>query len=213
MRLDHVSYAVSNNELSSTVQRIGSLLNTSFEDGGIHPEFGTRNFICPLLNGQYIEVVCPLEHPATDVTPFGKAVKQKALQGGGWLSWVIAMEDLTIIEEKMGREAVKGHRIKPNKTSLTWQQLGILNILDNPELPFFIKWLSGNHPSEDQKANSSIQSINLLGQKKVLETIIDFNASLLSQIKLTEIINLDGLEEAGIKSVIFEISGKFIEIE
>jgi hypothetical protein len=28
----------------------------------------------PLQNGQYIEVVCPLDHPATEQTPWGKAV-------------------------------------------------------------------------------------------------------------------------------------------
>lgn len=213
MRLDHVSYAVSNNELSSTVQRIGSMLNTAFEDGGIHPEFGTRNFICPLLNGQYIEVVCPLEHPATDITPFGKAVKQKALRGGGWLSWVVAMEDLTEIEEIMDRKAAHGHRIKPNKTNLTWQQIGVLNLIDNPQLPFFIKWLSGSHPSGDQKANSAIQKINLFGQKKVLENTLNFNLSLLPQINLIEASNLDNLEEIGIKSVVFETSSELIEIE
>jgi len=213
MRIDHVSYAVSNNELSSTVQRIGSLLNTAFEDGGIHPEFGTRNFICPLINGQYIEVVCPLEHPATDITPFGKAVKQKALQGGGWLSWVVAMEDLTEVEELMGRKAVKGHRIKPNKTDLTWQQIGVLNILNNPQLPFFIKWLSGNHPSGDQKANSLIKKVNLIGQKEVLENILNSNLNLLPQINLIEAVSLENLEEIGIKSVIFETNDELIEIE
>jgi hypothetical protein len=213
MRLDHVSYAVSNNELSSTVQRIGSVLNTAFEDGGIHPEFGTRNFVCPLLNGQYIEVVCPLEHPATDVTPFGIAVKQKALQGGGWLSWVVAMEDLTKIEKIMDRKAVQGHRIKPDKTQLTWQQIGVLNILDNPQLPFFIKWLSGNHPSGDQKANSFIQQINLFGQKNVLESTLDLNMNSIPQINLIETLNLDNPEENGIKSIIFESKGELIEIE
>jgi hypothetical protein len=31
-----------------------------------------------LQNGQYIEVVCPLDHPATEQTPWGKAVSKKA---------------------------------------------------------------------------------------------------------------------------------------
>ncbi|MEY4380438.1 MAG: hypothetical protein RLZZ378_841, partial [Actinomycetota bacterium] len=37
MRLDHVSYVASQNEISSTVNRIGSLLQTPFVDGGVHP--------------------------------------------------------------------------------------------------------------------------------------------------------------------------------
>ncbi len=213
MRIDHVSYAVSNNELSSTVQRIGSLLNTPFEDGGIHPEFGTRNFICPLLNGQYIEIVCPLEHPATEITPFGKAVKQKAVQGGGWLTWVIAMNDLNNIEAILGRKSIEGHRVKPDKTILKWRQIGVIDILDNPQLPFFIKWSSANHPADNQKANSFIQKINLYGQKKVIESTLNFNLDSVPQVNLIETINLDNLEEIGIKSVVFETNSELIEIE
>jgi len=213
MRLDHVSYAVSNKDLSSTVQRIGSLLNTAFEDGGIHPEFGNRNFICPLLNGQYIEIVCPLEHPATELTPFGKAVKQKALQGGGWLSWVMAVEDLKHIEEKLGRNAAKGHRIKPDKTELTWLQIGVLNLLKYPQLPFFIKWISGTHPSASQKSNSTIKQINLIGQRNILEDEIKFNLDLVPQINLLEVSDIERSEDTGIKSVVFEVGSRLIEIE
>jgi len=85
MRLDHVSYVASHDQISDVVNRIGSQIGTAFVDGGIHPKFGTRNFTAPLLNGQYIEIVCPLDHPATDATPFGQAVKKKA-DAGGWIS-------------------------------------------------------------------------------------------------------------------------------
>ena len=105
MRLDHISYVASHDQISDVVNRIGSQIGTAFVDGGIHPKFGTRNFTAPLLNGQYIEVVCPLDHPATDATPFGKAVKQKADAGGGWLTWVFSSSDLQKVEEKFGRKA------------------------------------------------------------------------------------------------------------
>ncbi len=77
MRLDHVSYVTSHDQLADTVQRLGSRLGSTFVDGGIHPRFGTRNFTAPLIGGQYLEVVCPLDHPATEQTPWGKAVTQK----------------------------------------------------------------------------------------------------------------------------------------
>ena len=75
MRLDHVSYAVSNNELADTVQRLGASLGAAFSDGGRHPRFGTRNFILPLQNGTYFEVVAALDHPAAEQAAFGKAVR------------------------------------------------------------------------------------------------------------------------------------------
>ena len=64
MRLDHISYVTSHDQLADTVQRLGSRLGSTFVDGGVHPRFGTRNFTTPLLGGQYLEVVCPLDHPA-----------------------------------------------------------------------------------------------------------------------------------------------------
>ena len=90
MRLDHVSYACAPGELAEVVQRIGSELGAAFVDGGIHPSFGTRNFILPLANDVYVEVVAALDHPAAEKAPFGRAVRHRAEEGGGWLAWVVA---------------------------------------------------------------------------------------------------------------------------
>jgi hypothetical protein len=75
MRLDHVSYVTSHDQLADTVQRLGSRLGSTFVDGGVHPRFGTRNFTLALQNGHYIEVVCPLDHPATNGKAIAKIVK------------------------------------------------------------------------------------------------------------------------------------------
>jgi hypothetical protein len=159
MRLDHVSYVTSHDQLADTVQRLGSRLGTTFVDGGIHPRFGTRNFTAPLLDGKYIEVVCPLDHPATEQTPWGKAVSKKAQEGGGWLTWVFSTEDISPIEEKFGRKAVDGHRTRPDGTDLKWKQIGVKEITDSRELPFFIEWLTDDHPSKDGSTVSKIEKI------------------------------------------------------
>jgi hypothetical protein len=44
MRLDHVSYVISHDQLADTIQRLGARLGSKFVDGDIHPRFGTRNF-------------------------------------------------------------------------------------------------------------------------------------------------------------------------
>lgn len=66
MRLDHLSYAAPIEHLAETVQRLGAALGAPFTDGGLHPGFGTRNFILPLAGGTYIEVVSALDHPAAE---------------------------------------------------------------------------------------------------------------------------------------------------
>jgi hypothetical protein len=140
MRLDHLSYAAPTNHLADVVQRLGSRLGAGFSDGGVHPRFGTRNFVLPLAGGSYLEVVAALDHPAADSAPFGRAVKQRAFDGGGWLGWVIEVQEMAAVEARLGREAVEGHRRRPDGYDLRWRQIGVNELLDNPQLPFFICW-------------------------------------------------------------------------
>ena len=170
MRLDHVSYVTSHDQLADTVQRLGSRLGTTFVDGGIHPRFGTRNFTAPLLDGKYIEVVCPLDHPATEQTPWGKAVSKKAQEGGGWLTWVFSTEDISPIEEKFGRKAVDGHRTRPDGTDLKWKQIGVKEIEESRELPFFIQWLTEDHPSKDGNAVAAISKLVIADKDKLSDS-------------------------------------------
>ena len=167
MLLDHISYVTSHNQLADTVQRLGSRLGGDFVDGGIHPRFGTRNFTLSLQNGQYLEVVCPLDHPATENTPWGKAVHNKAMEGGGWLTWVFSINDISEISEKFGRAPVEGHRMRPDGTELKWKQIGVKEISESRELPFFIEWLSTDHPSQNGFPTASINKIIIADSEKL----------------------------------------------
>jgi hypothetical protein len=140
VRLDHLSYAAGPDGLGATAQRLGAALGAGFRDGGIHPRFGTRNFVLPLKGGVYLEVVAALDHPAADKAPFGQAVKARSEAGGGWLAWVVAVEDIEPVEARLGRPAVTGHRRRPDGVDLNWRQIGVLDLLDDPALPFFVQW-------------------------------------------------------------------------
>jgi hypothetical protein len=210
MEIDHVSYVASHDQISDVINRIGLLIGSPFIDGGIHPRFGTRNFTAPLKNGQYIEVVCPIDHPATDQTNFGIAVKQKALNGGGWFAWVIRTPNMEVIEKRIDRKAIDGDRVKPDGSKLKWKQLGVKELSKNGHFPFFVQWLSENHPSKDLDAKTSITSINLNGSKKELNNWINSDISSYKQIKLSENANSADSE---ITSVTFESNGNFIEID
>ena len=210
MRLDHVSYAASHDQISDVVNRIGSQIGTAFIDGGVHPKFGTRNFTAPLLNGQYIEVVCPMDHPATDSTPFGRSVKKKVSEGGGWLSWVISSPNLEAIEKELGRKAVEGKRKKPDGTELSWKQLGVLSTLEDASHPFYVEWISQNHPSQDGVPVATISKLNITSNnQKMLNLpeieLIEKNSEL--SISLTE---TDKNDQSGITSVEFKIGSKIV---
>ena len=214
MRLDHVSYVASHDQISDVVNRIGSQIGTAFIDGGIHPKFGTRNFTAPLLNGQYIEVVCPLEHPATDTTPFGRAVKNKAQDGGGWLAWVFSADDISDVEVKLDRKAVLGYRTRPDGTQLEWKQIGINQVIESNEFPFFIQWLTANHPSLDGKAVAKIKGLVLASENKLTNSffkseIEDATNEIDIKWKNPEEVQL----ASGILQVTFDINSKDIIIE
>jgi hypothetical protein len=214
MRLDHVSYVTSHDQLADTVQRLGSRLGTTFVDGGIHPRFGTRNFTAPLLDGKYIEVVCPLDHPATEQTPWGKAVSKKAQEGGGWLTWVFSTEDISPIEEKFGRKAVDGHRTRPDGTDLKWKQIGVKEIDESRELPFFIQWLTEDHPSKDGNAVARIKKIVIVDKDELSDSwfkaeILDSLSKINVEWKASSDVNL----EDGIDSIEFIVEGSLIAVD
>lgn len=211
MQLDHVSYAASHDSVIDVIQRIGSQLGASFIDGGIHPQFGTRNFILPLKDSRYIEVVCPLDHPAADKTPFGQLVRKKVEAGGGWLSWVVAVSDLSPIEQKLQRRAVEGHRKKPDGNELFWRQIGILDTLDQASNPFFIQWESDSHPSAEADALVTLSSIEIHGDLSSLRARYDLDG-FFSQGDI-QFDWIQSNDEIGIESVTFLTQSGSVQID
>jgi hypothetical protein len=167
VQLDHVSYAVGCSEFPSTVNRLGALLGAPFVDGGVHPRYGTRNAVLPLDGGSYVEVVTPLDHPATDKMPFGRAVRRPAELGGGWLGWVVSVEDLAPFEKRLGRPSAEGHRRRPDGVLLEWRQIGLLDLIEDPQLPYFIEWCCPDteHPSSGADGTVGIDRLEISGER------------------------------------------------
>lgn len=165
MRLDHLSYAAGPDGLDATVSRLSEALGLEFEDGGIHPRFGTRNRILPLEDHTYLEVVEALDHPASDKAPFGQAVKARTALGGGWLGWVVAVDDISVLEQQLGREAANGNRHRPDGTELLWKQIGVNGLISDPQLPFFVQWISDDdlHPSHGCSNKGSLEVLEIAG--------------------------------------------------
>jgi len=186
MRVDHVSYAAETDGLTATAERLAKKLGVTPIDGGIHPRFGTRNIIIPLAHERFVEVVAVLDHPASDKAPFGQAVRARSEVGGGWLGWVVCVDDLSEAEQRLGREAVVGNRRRPDGVELRWRQLGVRGLIADPQLPFYIQWEDKSvHPSVGATTNVTISGLEIAGDsERVCEwlglpadqtsTVIDF---------------------------------------
>jgi hypothetical protein len=211
MRLDHVSYAVSHGELADTIQRLGALLGSGFADGGKHPSFGTRNFVLPLAGGMYLEVVSALDHPAAERAPFGQAVRKRAEDGGGWLGWVVAVDDIGPIESRLGREAALGHRTRPDGFDLQWKQIGVTGTIQDAQLPFFIEWVTpiAEHPSAN--ANGlKLSKIEISGDSSVISEYLGEPANHPLEDVTVEWVSAD---EPGIVAVTFETANGSVRID
>jgi hypothetical protein len=168
MRLDHLSYAAGPDGLAATAERLSALIGEDFVDGGIHPRFGTVNRVLPLANGHYLEVVAVLDHPASDKAPFGQLVRTRSQSGGGWLGWVVAVPDISVVEARLGRSAVPGNRHLPDGFDLRWLQLGVSGVHEDPQLPYVIQWEAGDehHPSAGATGLVALQSIEIAGDPR-----------------------------------------------
>jgi hypothetical protein len=165
MRLDHLSYAVGPDGIEGTTSRLSALLGETFRDGGVHPRFGTKNRILPLRDGIYIEIVAVLDHPASDKVPFGQAVRDRSAAGGGWLGWVVAVDDIQPVEERLGRLAVQGNRHRPDGFDLRWKQIGVKGLQADPQLPFVVQWEieDDDHPSAGASGDVSLCALEIAG--------------------------------------------------
>ena len=164
MRVDHVSYAAEHDGLQATAERLSKLIGVDPVDGGIHPRFGTRNVILPLAHDRYVEVVEVLDHPASDKAPFGQAVRARSENGGGWLGWVVAVDDIKPVEERIGRQSVEGNRHRPDGVELRWRQLGVKGLISDPQLPFFVQWEDRSlHPSVGAHTEVTIEGLQIAG--------------------------------------------------
>ena len=165
MRLDHIVFAAGPGGLAGTTSRLAPLLGEQFVTGGIHPRFGTRNAILPLTDDTYFEIVEVLDHPASDKAPFGQAVRARSALGGEWLGWVVAVDDISEIEQRLGRESAAGNRHRPDGTNLSWKQIGVNGLIADPQLPFFIEWDVPDelHPSAGADERFSLACLEIAG--------------------------------------------------
>ena len=142
MRIDHIIFASGPQGIKADVACLAEQLGVDFKEGGFHPRFGTRNCIIPLANSRYLEVVEVLDHPAAEKAPFGQAVRARSEMGGGWRGWAVSVDDIAPFEERLERAAALGARQFPDGLILEWRQLGVRGLMADPQLPFFLQWIS-----------------------------------------------------------------------
>jgi hypothetical protein len=213
VHLDHLSYAAGPDGLGACVQRIGARLGAGFTDGGLHPSFGTRNFVLPLAEGCYLEIVATLDHPAADRAPFGRAVKARGDAGGGWLAWAVAVADIAVYETRLGRPAAAGHRRRPDGFDLRWHQIGVNDTSEDPQLPFFVQWDSDaeHHPSVPG-SSITLRRLEIAGDEPTVDGYLGTSARQpLDGVEVEWLSPFDG--DTGVVAAVFDTSRGEVRVD
>ena len=84
---------------------------------------------------------------------------------GGWLGWVVRVDDMGPVEHRMGRHAVPGNRRRPDGFNLEWRQIGVRGTQADPQLPFVVSWdvPESEHPSRSGPASVQLRSLEIAG--------------------------------------------------
>ncbi|MDQ6850573.1 MAG: VOC family protein, partial [Actinomycetota bacterium] len=195
------------------VQRLGARLGAGFTEGGLHPSFGTRNFILPLVGGCCLEVGAALDHPAVDRAPYGRAVRARAAEGGGWLTWVLRVDDIASLEHRLGRPGAEGHRRRPDGYELRWRQIDVHEIAIDPQLPFFVHRYSprSEHPSSAW-SRVTLRRLEIAGEEQRIDDYL--GTSNRQPLEYVEVDWLDPHDEgSGVVAAVFDTASGAVRVD
>lgn len=172
MPIDHVSFAAEGDGARATGERLAAQLRVDLRNGGIHPQFGTRNVILPMAQGRYVEVVEPLEHPSAAKASFGQAVRLACEAGGGWMQWVVRVYDIGTHSWRLRREPIDAHRVFPDGRYLRWKQIDPTSLVGSPQLPVLVHYVNPElHPSlaVGVEPRTAITGLTIAGDSSQIE--------------------------------------------
>jgi len=157
---DHVVLAAGPDGLTATAQQVAARVGGTARPGGSHPTYGTRNAVVALEHG-YVEVVAVEDPDLAAGSPFGSVVARRCADGGGWVGWAVAVDDLGPVAHRLGLTPVPGGRTRPDGVRLGWEQAGVETLAADPWLPFFLTWRvpADLHPAAGGPAGVTVAAL------------------------------------------------------
>jgi hypothetical protein len=168
VRIDHVIYA--SDDLDGAAARIESELGLVAREGGRHEGLGTRNRIVP-LGGGYLELLAVADPDEAARSEFGRGLMARlAHDGDGLLCWVVAVDDVATIAQRLGTRITTIRR-----AGLSARLTGLAEAIREPFLPFFISRDAGVPDPAIGSDAGGITWIEVAGDGQRLERWLDFS--------------------------------------
>ncbi|HJW20899.1 MAG TPA: VOC family protein, partial [Candidatus Limnocylindrales bacterium] len=129
MPIDHVLLAVADVRASAAVlwRRHG----LAAIEGGVHPGWGTANWLVP-LGSSYLELVYVDDPVVAAESAFGRRARDVIAGGGGPYAWAVAPADVEAVAARLRLPLVGGSRRRPDGRVVTWRTVGLGIALEDP---------------------------------------------------------------------------------
>lgn len=169
--LDHV--VVVTNDLDTAVEQIAKATGVTLEPGGVHPSFGTRNYLASFGSGAYLEVI-GVDRENTGYTgtrPFGI----DDATGTFAATWAITPQDIeaAVVASRAhgvdpGEPEPKSRR-RPDGSLLEWK---LTRSFSEPSgvVPFMLDWEGATTPAETTTA--TLKLVQLTASHPEPETVV-----------------------------------------
>jgi hypothetical protein len=102
----------------------------------------------------------------------------------------------------------------PDGIELKWKQIGVNEITDSRELPFFIQWLTSDHPLKGGKAEAAIEKTTIADTAQLSDSW--FETEILGDLNGVDIEFVDPSAndgQSGIDSVRLTTSGGVVTLD
>ena len=92
-----------------------------------------------------------------------------------------------------------------------WKQIGVLEVLEDFSQPFFVEWISKDHPGKDGAGNADLFEIVFEADKEIsLRTISDHMVEITKNLKLE--FTTSESTFSGIKEIKFKVDDKEVVV-
>ena len=148
IRIDHLIWATP--DLGAGVRQMEDLLREPLTEGGVHPNWGTKNYLGSLGRGVYLEVIGPdpeHEGPAPTLWGIGEMDGPRLM---AWSATGVDLDELTRGARAAGVPlgAIReGGRATPDGRVLEWTLTDPGAVICDGVVPFFIDWGDTPHPA------------------------------------------------------------------
>ena len=134
-------------DLAATAERLRAV-GLDVQEGGTHPQFGTRNMVVP-LGRSYLELLAVEDRAAAGQALFGQTLLARTADGDRLVRWSIRTDRIDGVARDLGIDVDERSRLHPDGRTLRWRSAGMTPSLLDPSRPFFMQWPDADWPGRE----------------------------------------------------------------